>query len=529
MDRGLFPLRDILYKHYVDTIRGDQIRAGDDLDFTLKVATGKFEEMPFPEADLDSARASVARYSGLDCGLIAAAPGQSLRLDLIKGLLLRVGDPDAEFFEQLREGVPLGVDETMPRTPDVFEEKVKWKLGEVEGPGEAFKDNYRSLKGHEKEVRDLFHKEAREGWMLELSNDEAKATFKDKLFIAAIAVVEEPGKIRVVHDGSNTVHVNHRIRPRGQTRSPGVGEIRRILREQAATGAKLFGIAGDVSKAHRRIKVRMADWGYQACRLDPDKVWVNCVGTYGMGSAAYWWSRASGGAMVRLPHYLLGPELLLELLLYVDDFLLIARTRSQVRAAGFVIFVMCLLGIPFSWRKFRGGTDLSWIGYWTDLRAFRLGVSQARADWVVGWIDDRLREGKVTADDLAAVLGRLSFAMGPLEHARPFLAPLYAWANALTARGPVPIPWSVRFLLHFVREQFTGDSRAVHVQPIVQDLGPAFRADAKAEGQTVVIGGWGCAGGRPPSHARWFSIDLSRRTAPWAFARGAALPLHCST
>ena len=27
--------------------------------------------------------------------------------------------------------------------------------------------------------------------------------------------------------------------------------------------------------------------------------------------------------------------------------------------------------------------------------------------------------------DLAAVLGRLGFALGPLEHARPFLTPIY--------------------------------------------------------------------------------------------------------
>ena len=64
--------------------------------------------------------------------------------------------------------------------------------------------------------------------------------------------------------------------------------------------------------------------------------------------------------------------------------------------------------------------------------------------------------------------------------------------------------------------------------------GPIFRADAKAEGQQVVIGGWECRDGCPVAAARWFRIELTRKTAPWAFGRGepfraiAALELFAS-
>jgi hypothetical protein len=44
--------------------------------------------------------------------------------------------------------------------------------------------------------------------------------------------------------------------------------------------------------------------------------------------------------------------------------------------------------------------------------------------------------------------------------------------------------------------------------------------DAKAEGDTVVIGGWKSQGGCKTSEAPWFSVALTRATAPWAFARG---------
>ncbi len=50
-------------------------------------------------------------------------------------------------------------------------------------------------------------------------------------------------------------------------------------------------------------------------------------------------------------------------------------------------------------------------------------------------------------------------------------------------------------------------------------MGQAFRADAKAEGDLVVVGGWESLGGRAPRQARWFALQLAKATAPWAFSR----------
>ena len=44
--------------------------------------------------------------------------------------------------------------------------------------------------------------------------------------------------------------------------------------------------------------------------------------------------------------------------------------------------------------------------------------------------------------------------------------------------------------------------------------------DAKAEGEKVVIGGWHVRGEASTWEAEWFSVTLTRATAPWAFARG---------
>ena len=51
-------------------------------------------------------------------------------------------------------------------------------------------------------------------------------------------------------------------------------------------------------------------------------------------------------------------------------------------------------------------------------------------------------------------------------------------------------------------------------------LGEVFRMDAKAEGEKVVIGGWLSQGGRKTRDAPRFSLELTRATAAWAFARG---------
>lgn len=55
----------------------------------------------------------------------------------------------------------------------------------------------------------------------------------------------------------------------------------------------------------------------------PDKVldetlWVNCVGTFGVGSAGYWWGRA-GACLTRLGHVLIGHDHAIWSLLYSDN------------------------------------------------------------------------------------------------------------------------------------------------------------------------------------------------------------------
>ena len=513
-------LRTRLTAQFEKAVRAASDGADDPLSFMLKLAAGRFKTCPFGEPLLEETRAMFRDVLDMPAAEDVVSTGQVFHLPLMARLLRAYGDPDWRFVQEIGEGVSLGVDEDLPRTPAVFEEKGKWRLADDVGPGTDTTDNYKSVAPHVDKVRALFREEAALGWMVELPEAEARAIYKDRLAIAALGVVEERDKIRVVHDGSHKVHVNHRIRVKDQIRCPGAGEIRTLIQERMELGAKSFAILGDVSKAHRRIKVKEADWGYQACQLDPGSVWLNKVGTYGMSPAAYYWARFAAAVIVRLGHYVAGKGSALELLLYVDDFLMLPYDRASIVLSGALVYLWVALGVPFRWDKCRGGDKVDWIGFWTDLWAGHLGISLKRAEWLSEWMLKQVDAGRTDLADFTSVLGRLCFSMGPLEFLRPFIAPLFAWGAAVGHRGCVQLPWSIAFIFKFLAAELMGEGRVSRVRQVASDLGIAFRADAKAEGQCVRLGGWECINGTRPPQARWFSVELNKTNASWAFGRG---------
>ena len=49
--------------------------------------------------------------------------------------------------------------------------------------------------------------------------------------------------------------------------------------------------------AHRIVMIRPEDWPLVACQLEPGgDVYLNMVGTFGVSSASYWWSRLVAAA-----------------------------------------------------------------------------------------------------------------------------------------------------------------------------------------------------------------------------------------
>ena len=207
-------------------------------------------------------------------------------------------------------------------------------------------------------------------------------------------------------------------------------------------------------------------------------------------------------------------------LISADDVNLLARGVDGIRAAVVSLFVMVIFGVPFSWKKLKGGFVYSWVGLEIDLTGYRLGLSLGRAQWLCDWIDGVIEKDAVLIRDLASVLGRLAFAAGPLGRSRPFLSPRFAWTSIAPGGAYLQPPPDVLLCLRWLRLRLSRGGRTeacIWRQPGSDIL---FRSDAKAEDALVVIRGWECKGGTPPTCARWFSATLDQDNAPWVFCKG---------
>ena len=92
-----------------------------------------------------------------------------------------------------------------------------------------------------------------------------------------------------------------------------------------------------------------------------------------------------------------------------------------------VLALFAVLGVPVKWEKVKGGFEYQWIGYWSSLTSFTVGISEGRRRWVLEWLDQVLEE-KEPSVDFDSGLGRLSFVCGATVYDKPFLAPLFSLA-----------------------------------------------------------------------------------------------------
>ena len=514
-------LRDVLFSTIEKAIP-DQRR------LVFELATGKVSGSPWPEGVVDEL---LYQWARLLTGTVSLyrRDYQPFYLPLIGQTLQALGDPDWKVYEKdpqgFSAGVPVGMGEKMPRTPAVFERKTRWRAYDEVHEVNYTMENYQSARGLGAVLEQQFAEEAELGMMFALPLAEARATWPgDRLRIAAQGAIEKgDASWRIVHDGTHGVAINHEIRPRDQVAVPSIGELRAIL-ELAATEKPgvHFTLQADVKKAHRRVVHREADWGLLACRADSqsDQVWVNRCGCFGIGSAAYWWARLAAG-VARLAMALMGREFAWQLV-YVDDLLWTAWGPRKYTILLAFLLLWEAVGTPFSWKKTRGGLEQDWVGYWFDAGRFQVGISARRAEWLLKWIQQILQDNLVLMRRFAEGLGRLGFAAGVLEWARPFLGPLYSWSSVAQPGAALPPPASVRLVLRWLAGQLGSGRRTVDCRSSPVDLGELFRTDAKGEAGRLVIGGWKSLGGTPACAAEWFSLAISEAEAPWLFRDGDA-------
>eukprot|EP00435_Cladocopium_sp_Y103_P046701 s631_g13.t1 len=443
----------------------------------------------------------VAAFCGGSEDVKEVAEGQPFRLRAMRRLLEMAGDGDYEFLRDAEVGFSVGVKHPLPRTPNSYERQVEWSLKDDPTAECALaRENYPSAKLHEQHLRAHLEAEVAEGLVDKMTVQAFEEEFGPDRAIASLAVLVEDeltGKKRVIHDGSHGVRVNHRIKCQDKMRMPSGREKKHLLAGFKAAGEIAFSLIGDFGKAHRRFKYRRDEQGFLACKVaeEDDFVYVNKVGTFGITSTPYWWSRISG-SLLRLCHYLLGPGIPVELLLYADDLESLGVGKEGRKGTVMAFIYMAAMGAPFKWGKQRGGLCTEWVGLTSDYGSYSFGLSRKRAEWLTGWMRGICKEKKVEPRIFAAGLGRLGFAATALQWEKPFLGPLYVWKMEEGRR-----------------------LEEVKLPPPVEGSPRVVFTDARASDHDACIGGY-LALHEDLKLCPWFSVEVGEDLAPWVRSRG---------
>ena len=497
---------------------------------TFELALGRFKESPVPETLIQELRMKwfamlpqpeLASQVPESQPFFLHAVGQTLRL---------MDDPDHRIIDLATDsyvsGVPVGTDCKMPRTPAVFLRKKKWRQYDQT---ELLLDvpNYSSALEAADSLEAQFREEEQMGMMFPVTLAVAQKLYPgDRLRIAAQGAIKKPDNTyRPLHDATHGVNVNSTIKPRDQLSMPGPPEAATSMQicQDEYPGAH-FSIAADISKAHRRVKHRKADWGLLACRSKPcvpgeaDVIWINKVGTFGIGSIAYYWSRLAA-CLGRLVSRLWGNECAWQFI-FADDLHINAGGPFKYLTLLSTIVTWLMLGTPFTWKKFRGGLCLDWCGYYLDYRRFQLGISEARCKWLIDFIRKVLINRVVLMRHFVEALGRLGFTSQVLTWSKPFLAPLYAWSARVPDGTTLKIPEVVSYTLIFLQEQFEKGNRMVPCSKPEVYCTQLFRTDAKCEELRVILSGWWCRDSLITKEAPWFALTLGKEQVPWLFREG---------
>ena len=98
---------------------------------------------------------------------------------------------------------------------------------------------------------------------------------------------------RVLFDGTHGIYVNRRTRIREQDRSPIAAELKRLMREKSRRARRTQALTADVAEAHRQVPIHPHMLGGQVKPCEA--VYVHTVGTFGVASPSYYWSRGRSG------------------------------------------------------------------------------------------------------------------------------------------------------------------------------------------------------------------------------------------
>ena len=493
---------------------------------SFRLALGHYDKSPFGSEQLQSLRKKVAALlrPGGEGPLLECPARQPFFLHLLAESLKELDDPDWEILVQgdecFAKGVPVGVEEELPRTPQVFRRREKFRQLDITDFQPDMR-NYATAELSSEELEAHFKKDELLGRMVPTTVAEAKMEYgEDAVLIAAMGAIQKPdGSVRPLHDGTHGIGLNNKIRILDRLEVPGPEEIIELVALAAESQEAAFCLSADISQAHRCVLIRKADWARLACRSSSESrtLWLNCVGTFGVSSAAYWWTRLFA-CVGRWVLRILGERPSMQVA-YVDDVHLLCLGPRKFEILWMSVLAYELMGTPFAYHKFRGGLNVEYVGYQLEYDRQVAGISGKRAEWVINWISEAEKNGwMVQGRAFIEFTGRMSFIARVVTWIKPFLAPLFAWSSVL-ARGTVTrVPTLVFIALKFLHQQLQHHGHWVNVLAPWQSPKESFRTDAKCENGRIVLAGWSMRSGEEElKKVPWFCVEIFPSDLPMFF------------
>ena len=184
----------------------------------------------------------------------------------------------------------------------------------------------------------------------------------------------------------------------------------------------------DVSKAHRRIKIRPQDQGL-LCFRHRDRL-CQCL-TLNFG-ASYYWSRTAG-LLCRLLHRMIYVNH--SLMIYVDDLICLLRKCTSPLLAAFAVIFLLALKVPMSWRKASLSSHPVWIGWSIDLATFTVCVEADKQQRLLHLLLSLLQAKYASRQDVERPLWPRCMRCNTLAS--------WSWPRSLPSSGPICVRCSM--------------------------------------------------------------------------------------
>ena len=397
---------------------------------------------PVSDEELQPFLSALRHWLGVFCEAVwntclEVTLGQPFRLHLWPILAEISRDPDSRFTDQLVSGVSLGVRcQLQPCTvmapglpPDADPR-----------PLECCASAWQSALLDSATVDKLLQEELQQGWIREVPGGLAALREQYRLCaVGKLGLVKATGRPpRLVVDSSVSAVTENTVLP-NRSCNPTLAHLRRCLPLSSAC-EDLTALVLDVSKAHRRIKIRPQDQGL-LCFHHQGKLCQCLTLNFGARASSYYWSRTAG-LLCRLLHRMIYVNH--SLMIYVDDLICLLRKCTSPLLAALIVIFLRVLKVPMSWHKASLSSHPVWIGWNIDLTTFTVCMESEKQQRLLHLLLSLLQARYASRHDVERLTGKLLWLSGLLAFLRPTLAQLYALQHSgqLVMAALTPEQWS---------------------------------------------------------------------------------------